>query len=602
MKREVESASGGRENSENRLVWAMKKKKTLFFKISSAFIIVLAAALCFLSVNMISIARERIKTNIKQNLGNLNAALYYNVSDFFNAVNSGLSFTTELESMPVGDITQKYGILMQQILKKDFFAGAVLLDADGKELCRAEELAWQDKFPANLINETGKTKLPRLGEIFYKDDGAHMYLSYPLLKGGEIIQYLGIMLSLDELWNKFGSIARGKEAKLLLLGKNGGIVYPREKYGTVFPVEVLSGDNADVVEYGEDILAYKKIDIFIWEKNKIWWLILRETKKEAFRSIRKMTLTAVAALFIALAMGISASMLLARHFLMPVKNLMKGVEELASGNLRGKLEIRTNDEIGALTAAFNGMIEKLRRFQQKLMDQERLAAVGQMSSIVGHEIRNPLWAIGNAVYYLKTKYSADTRASELFGVMEKELKATNKIVDDLLNFSRQRPPVLKATDINALLDASLSVIDIPVTIEVIKNYGFRGTIKIDSDEVRQIFVNLIKNAVQAMTAASPEDSEAVSTGGGKINLSTAPAGNFIKIEISDTGGGISPENLKKIFDPFFSTKSKGTGLGLAAVKRIMERHKGTIEAASAGAGKGAVFTIKFPMNEAKSPS
>jgi PAS domain S-box-containing protein len=233
--------------------------------------------------------------------------------------------------------------------------------------------------------------------------------------------------------------------------------------------------------------------------------------------------------------------------------------------------------------------KELREAQEQLVRSERLAAIGQLAGGVGHELRNPLGAIRNAAYYVKGKVAKselahkEPRVIEFLNVMDDEINTSNQIINDLLGFSRVGTPSVLPTQIKSAIEDALSPTTIPESIKLIKKLDAElPQIEIDASQIHQVLVNIITNAVQAM----PD--------GGKLTIAARKKESFIEVEIADTGCGIPEEAAGKIFDPLFTTKAKGIGLGLAVCKTIIDRHAGKIEVKSQ-AGKGTTFTISLPL-------
>ncbi len=249
----------------------------------------------------------------------------------------------------------------------------------------------------------------------------------------------------------------------------------------------------------------------------------------------------------------------------------------------------TEEELRASNEELQAANEELREAQEKLIRSERLAAIGQLAGGVGHELRNPLGAIKNAVYYVKGKVAKseleqqEPRVMEFLDIVDDEINSSNKIINDLLGFSRVGKPAVSPARIEKVIEDALSQLAIPENIEVAKKLDVSlPEINIDTDQTRQVFMNIIMNAVQAM----PEE--------GKLTISAGERGKFLEVEISDTGCGIPQEAIAKIFDPLFTTRAKGIGLGLAVCRAIIERHQGFIEVESE-VGKGTTFTIRLPL-------
>ncbi|MFC1909564.1 nitrogen regulation protein NR(II), partial [Chloroflexota bacterium] len=249
----------------------------------------------------------------------------------------------------------------------------------------------------------------------------------------------------------------------------------------------------------------------------------------------------------------------------------------------------TEEEVRSSNEELEAANEELREAQEQMVRSERLAAIGQLAGGVGHELRNPLGAIKNAVYYIKGKVNGselaqrEPRVVEFLEIVDDEVNSSEKIINDLLGFSRVGKPAVSSAMIDRVVEDAVAHTHIPENIELTKNVnGNLPEIEIDTEQIRQVLVNMITNAVQAMP------------GGGKLTIEGRQQDSFIELDIADTGGGISAKDIDKIFDPLFTLKAKGIGLGLAVCKTIIERHAGHIEVKSSQ-NRGTTFTIKLPL-------
>jgi PAS domain S-box-containing protein len=246
--------------------------------------------------------------------------------------------------------------------------------------------------------------------------------------------------------------------------------------------------------------------------------------------------------------------------------------------------------------------QELRDAQEQLVRREKLAVLGQMAGGVGHELRNPLGAISNAAYFLNMVLEEpEPEVKETLEILEKEVKTSETIISSLLDFARAKPPTRRKVDINEVVQEALSRIAVPENVEVVGQLDETLPIMLaDPDQLGQVFGNIILNGIQAMpeggqlvvrTSASP--STPLRTG--SVEPSEAPSTEWVAVSIADTGVGIPEENLSKLFEPLFTTKAKGIGLGLALTKTLVEGHGGTIEVESQ-VGKGTTFRVRLPMS------
>jgi signal transduction histidine kinase/putative methionine-R-sulfoxide reductase with GAF domain len=240
-----------------------------------------------------------------------------------------------------------------------------------------------------------------------------------------------------------------------------------------------------------------------------------------------------------------------------------------AGQLEEKVKERTKELVHA---------------QNKLVKAQRLAAIGELAGMVGHDLRNPLTGIAGATYYLKAKLceKANAKEKEMFETIEKAITYSNKIIDDLLEYSREIRLDLLETEPKSLLTEALSLIKVPEKILVSDLTQKEPHVKADEDKMRRVFVNIIKNAFDAM----PD--------GGTLTIESKIRGGNVVFTFADTGTGMSKEVLDKIWSPLFTTKARGMGFGLPICKRIVEAHGGKIEVASE-IGKGSTFTITLPI-------
>jgi PAS domain S-box-containing protein len=248
----------------------------------------------------------------------------------------------------------------------------------------------------------------------------------------------------------------------------------------------------------------------------------------------------------------------------------------------------TEEELRATNEELQASNEELLETQEQLVRSEKLAAIGQLASGVGHELRNPLGAIKNAVFYVRKKIAStdipatEPRVMEFLVIIDEEVNTANKVITDLLGFSRVAKPSVYPASIAGVIEDALGHNPLPENIKLAKEIEQNlPLVMVDADQIRQAFSNIIINAQQAMA------------NGGRLTIRAKGKGKLVNIEFSDNGCGIPAANIKKIFDPLFTTKAKGIGLGLAVCKNILEKHGGDITVASE-AGRGATFTVSLP--------
>jgi signal transduction histidine kinase len=229
---------------------------------------------------------------------------------------------------------------------------------------------------------------------------------------------------------------------------------------------------------------------------------------------------------------------------------------------------------------------ELQEAHEKLMRQERLATMGQLAGSVGHELRNPLNVISSSVYLLnRTLAGIDEKSQEYLDIIKQETDKSAKIIKDLLDFGRISVANKANVKVSAIVAQTIARNTPPENIKVI-SADIPDTIEImaDAQQIGQVLDNLITNAFQAMPA------------GGKLSVKAIQQKGQVKLSVTDTGIGISKENMNRLFEPLFTTKARGIGLGLALSKNYVEANGGGI-AVESEEDKGSTFTISFKLNE-----
>jgi signal transduction histidine kinase len=268
----------------------------------------------------------------------------------------------------------------------------------------------------------------------------------------------------------------------------------------------------------------------------------------------------------------------------PLLKLKESVDRIADEGAEGTILTSSQDEIGTLADAFNDMLAKLRESFTEKERLTRLAATGELSATLAHEIKNPLNAIGSAAHYLKKNFRSDL-VHEFATVISEEATRINKLTSNLLNFARPLRPDFKPADINELVLDTMNLLkeeseERGLRVESRLQEGIPGVL-IDYNQMKQLLINLLLNSFDAVSEK------------GSIRVSTAAVNGDVLIAVRDDGSGIGTEDLQRIFNPFFTTKTRGTGLGLAFSRKVAMEHGGDIDVRSAP-GEGSEFTIRLP--------
>jgi len=333
--------------------------------------------------------------------------------------------------------------------------------------------------------------------------------------------------------------------------------------------------------------------------------VSKELDKDARENVDKLLRRSQLAIFIFFPLffitGIGTIFFFNRDIVSRLQVLTKVIEKTGRGTF-SPVDIRPgkwskNDEVCILIQKFNHMEEQLaqreRELDQKnkeLLQSKKLAAIGALASAVAHELNNPLNNIYLSVQILERRINKDSSQSieEIVGDIHGQTVRVKKIVGDLLEYARGREPKVKKVELNALINEAYKLIGRSFDIERIR-FVLDCDVKevfvnADPEQMERVFINLFTNAAEAM----PDK--------GDLMVSIIPEGEYIKINVSDSGAGMPESDLEDIFEPFFTTKNKGTGLGLAIAFNIIKKHNGNIIVQSEE-GKGTTFSITLPRGK-----
>jgi len=347
------------------------------------------------------------------------------------------------------------------------------------------------------------------------------------------------------------------------------------------------------------ITAYEPITNLSDEIIGILYVGVLEQKYNDIQRETILTFLGITIAGILVALGISY--LFAKQISGPISQLVAASKEVAAGNLGARVDVQTNDELHFLADSFNDMAESIQKRDRdlkefatkRIMQSEKLALVGQLSANIAHELNNPLQGIVTFSHLLlEDQQDLDTNCQYSLEKIVGQANRCRDIIRGLLDFSRQRPPDKSYYDLNLIVDDCVSLVELQAlfhNIHIIRNLQANLPMAvIDPSQIERVFMNMIINAAEAMD------------GSGELTISTKEIRQTGDIEISftDTGTGISEENIRKIFDPFFTTKDigHGTGLGLAISYGLVRSHKGSILVDSK-VGTGTTFTVSLPIKE-----
>ena len=406
------------------------------------------------------------------------------------------------------------------------------------------------------------------------------------LVGVRIFHPHGVVLK-SSLPEEVGGVLNPADYKLFLDGKKEGILTQEGQGEMLVMHKPIYNDESCHICHGDKIRIIGILDVNY---------SLKDTRMRMWEATRLFILSTVAIICF---LAITISLVMLKFVKKPLNRITENMARVEQGDLSVRMQPVGEDEVGRLMAGFDSMVERLdnakRELEQLHFQQmeraDRLASVGEMAAGIAHEIKNPLTGIAAAITIIKDDFTATDPRTEIVNEVLEQVKRLDKTVNDLLFFGKPTPPEPTYADLNSLLKKTLmfasqhrGVKNIEKRIELQEDLP---PVFVDGKQIQQVLLNLILNAVQAM----PD--------GGLLTITSALSERdgmkWVRIRIADTGKGIPPLILGKIFTPFFTTKAQGTGLGLAICHKLVTQHQGTIDVTSED-GSGTVFTVSLPAD------
>jgi signal transduction histidine kinase len=337
-----------------------------------------------------------------------------------------------------------------------------------------------------------------------------------------------------------------------------------------------------------------QVSIPVIEQGQVRFVHMQYEVSDFLDRFHRFQLTSLLVTLAVLGVGLTIAVVFSGHFTRPIRRLSEGLNRVEQGDLNCRVAVTRRDEIGQLADGFNQMVDRLKQNQdleKSLHRQERLSSLGELAAGIAHEIKNPLNAIRLTLQHmgdkLKLESPGDRELWERYSPnIQREVTRLTKIVDTFLNFSRMSGLERSPVDLNALVEEVLTLMSRDAAgrgVRVETDFSAGSLVKsVDAEKMKTVLLNLIINAIQAMPS------------GGRLTVRTVGGpGAPARITVADTGCGISPQDLERIFDLFYSSKENGSGLGLPIVNNIVRDHGGEITVKSS-LGTGSEFTVTIP--------
>lgn len=317
-----------------------------------------------------------------------------------------------------------------------------------------------------------------------------------------------------------------------------------------------------------------------------WTTLAIESSSEAYIPVRQMALVFLLLLTVTSTFAVGFSMLVAGRIARPIAALTDFTRRFMRDRALPQAPQAVGGEVGELTEAFVQTIRDLDQSRADLVRASKLAVLGELAAVMAHEIRTPIGILRSSAQMLAREPDLSAEAQELTGFIESETERLNRLVSTLLDSARPRAPKLQPTDLHAIIRHVADLLASQANkknIRITQHLESRHPLaELDAEQMTQVLLNLILNALQIL----PQD--------GRVDVATRDEAGQLIVEIADDGPGIAPEEMGRVFDPFFTKREGGVGLGLAVVQQIVAAHHGEIHAGKSALG-GALFTIHLPI-------
>ena len=504
------------------------------------------------------------------------------------------------ETQPVGVSKECCGLLEHVRQTNPLFETLATYDLTGKRLGNhlADDRSAPAVLPPDLLAQLAASDAPVIAPVQRTESGGvAILIAHPIAgTSGPVTAWLvasvNVSTTLDPVFRDREGLH--KSGRVYLVSPQGDYLYPpagsspRSSRRSRLPAEMLPGVSPDVFEYLDDRNTAMLGAASVVPALK-WTLVAEMRKREAYAWLWTLRNRALATGMITLALVLVVAARSSRRLARPLRELAAVSRKIAQGRHEERLGPLDGAEAEDVARAFNKMLDELGASHRRLTHAASLAAVGELSSSIAHEMRNPLSSVKINLQALRRRVQGDPAHSELGDIALEQLARVERMLSDLLGYGKPLRLSLKPTAFAKIAKDVLEVVrkeadEKKVSVGIDDRLDSTPIVA-DAEQIRRALTNLVTNAIQAVAV------------GGKVHVSADRAAEDrekVAIRVSDNGPGIPPLRKADLFTPFFSTRPDGTGLGLANVKKIVDCHAGTCFAENAATG-GAVFTIVLPL-------
>jgi len=540
-------------------------------------------------------------------------AVLNKVTAFFDEIEGELILTGKL-NMLIKEYQDVQYDTMKLLMSKDIYDKLILLDQEGQTKIYLSRLGLSSADKGNYSADKEFAEAMKSGDVYYSPVRFEEVSGEPLisiaiplidLRSGAKDGALLAEVRLKKIWNLISEVKTGPGQNVYIVDAKGKLVAHRN------PSLVLKGIQFNVPEEDgiHSGLTGEKAVVVV-QRHKIgkeeFNIVAEQNTSEAFALAISLVRVTSILIVIALLATVALGFMIFKQIIKPIHNMAVTARAVSDGDLSKRVNVKRNDEIGVLGAAFNSMTTQLKTLidsleqkiaertsqlkeaQAELLRQERLATLGKVTATIAHEIRNPLATVNTSIFSIGAaiEKKETERIKRALILAERNIRRCDNIITELLDFTRKLEIRPSMVNIDKWVERIIDEQTFPEGIKCIRSLSSGLEARIDAEHMRRALINVMTNAVHALgEEGSP---------GKEFTVATAQSGNNLEIRVVDKGPGIPQDVLKKIFEPLFSTKGFGVGLGLSITKDIMEKHKGGIDVRSK-VGEGTTIILWVPI-------
>ena len=562
-----------------------------------ALVFLVVPLLVALGMVLIQTSQNSIKATVLRDYQQVAVNATGKVQEKMEGARNALHVAASILGMLRADTWRQETVLVELALRYPVFRRISSVDVTGKEIATSalgtplQNRAKEEAFKIALSGQ------PYVSDVAVVQD--HMpvlTMSVPVDTLGRVQGVLMAEVNIREIWDIIDSIQFGQTGKAYLIDQEERIIaHPDKKL-------ILQGAKPEQADVIREVLLGRTRSIEVDNNNGKpgsliafapitplrWGLIIEQLSQEALDSSNIMMMQSWVLIVIGVLAAMMMSFILAKFMSHPMNELIKGTRRLAQGDFDHSFRIRRRDEVGRLLFSFNRMARKLQRAQR----EEKLSVVGRAATSIAHELKNSLLLVDTFIQLLPKRHRDQGFIDEFSQTIPRELDSWNKMLKNIMDFSRLEKMPMEYFDVNGLLKDTISLAKLRVAQKRIHfdiNIAEMPMIYGNADKIKQVFLNLITNSIDATPA------------GGTISLEArffeddpAWGAPYIEIRIADSGDRLVPSDVSRIFEPFYTTKEHGLGLGLTISKEIIKQHKGRIEVISEES-QGTSFAVQLPV-------